>query len=109
MVVHGAAAGNFSPLNVLGAIVHQAVAQNGYEISMAMLFVSNLAYNLALAAVIVMIFDRGRRGHATAFNPAGKLTAQARRSSHVPSACESIKAAPCSVCWSSPSARSSSA
>ena len=35
MVVHGAAAGNFSPLNVLGAIVHQAVAQNGYEVSMA--------------------------------------------------------------------------
>ena len=27
MVVHGAAAGNFSPLNVLGAMVHQAVHQ----------------------------------------------------------------------------------
>ena len=29
MVVHGAAAGNFSPLNPLGAIVNQAVARNG--------------------------------------------------------------------------------
>jgi Na+/H+ antiporter NhaC len=33
MVVHGAGAGNFSPLNVLGAIVHQAVARNGLEMS----------------------------------------------------------------------------
>jgi di/tricarboxylate transporter len=61
MVVHGAAAGNFSPLNVLGAIVYQAVTQNGYEMSMAMLFFGNLAYNLALAVVIVIVFDRRRR------------------------------------------------
>ena len=31
MVVHGAAAGNFSPLNVLGAIVQQALAASGLE------------------------------------------------------------------------------
>jgi Na+/H+ antiporter NhaD/arsenite permease-like protein len=61
MVVHGAAAGNFSPLNVLGAIVHQAVARNGLEMSMATLFLGNLAYNVALAVVIVMVFGRGRR------------------------------------------------
>lgn len=64
MVVHGAAAGNFSPLNVLGAIVHQAVAQNGYEMSVASLFFANVGYNLALAAMIVVIF--GRRGAGVA-------------------------------------------
>jgi di/tricarboxylate transporter len=60
MVVHGAAAGNFSPLNVLGAIVHQAVTEKGYDVSMAPLFFANVAYNLALAVVIVTVF--GRRG-----------------------------------------------
>jgi di/tricarboxylate transporter len=72
MVVRGAAVGNFSPLNVLGAIVHQAVTQNGYEISMSMLFFGNLAYNLALAVVIVMIFNRRRGGHTTALGSAGE-------------------------------------
>ncbi len=33
MVVHGAAAGNFSPLNVLGAIVLQAVTSRGVPLS----------------------------------------------------------------------------
>jgi di/tricarboxylate transporter len=61
MVVHGAAAGNFSPLNVLSAIVHQAMTQNGYELSMSMLFFGNLAYNLALAIIIVIVFGRGGR------------------------------------------------
>jgi di/tricarboxylate transporter len=60
MVVHGAAAGNFSPLNVLGAIVHQAVTIRGLEMSVWALFAGNLAYNLVLGAVIVGIF--GRRG-----------------------------------------------
>lgn len=72
MVVHGAAAGNFSPLNVLGAIVHQAVTQNGFEISMSMLFFGNLVYNLALAVVIVMVFNRRRGGQAPAFGPEGE-------------------------------------
>lgn len=56
MVVHGAAAGNFSPLNVLGAIVHQAVARNGLEMSSRALFLANLAYNVALGAVIFVAF-----------------------------------------------------
>jgi Na+/H+ antiporter NhaD/arsenite permease-like protein len=56
MVVHGAAAGNFSPLNVLGAIVQQAVARNGLASSPSALFWSNLAYNVALAAVIYLLF-----------------------------------------------------
>jgi di/tricarboxylate transporter len=60
MVVHGAAAGNFSPLNVLGAIVHQAVTQNGLEMSRSLLFFGNLGYNLVLAAIIVQVFGRRR-------------------------------------------------
>ena len=56
MVVHGAAAGNFSPLNVLGAIVTQAVGRSGLDMSPAALFLSNLAYNVGLAAVIYVVF-----------------------------------------------------
>jgi di/tricarboxylate transporter len=56
MVVHGAAAGNFSPLNVLSAIVTQAVAKNGLQMSASALFLANLAYNVGLAGVIFLVF-----------------------------------------------------
>jgi Na+/H+ antiporter NhaD/arsenite permease-like protein len=56
MVVHGAACGNFSPLNVLGAIVTQALTRNGLQMSVAALFFGNLAYNVVLAAVIYLMF-----------------------------------------------------
>lgn len=60
MVVHGAAAGNFSPLNVLSAIVRQALAASGLEISATALFLGNLAYNVALAVVIFLVFGGAR-------------------------------------------------
>jgi di/tricarboxylate transporter len=69
MVVHGAAAGNFSPLNVLGAIVHQAVTSRGLEMSVWTLFAGNLVANLVVAVVLVIIF-RGRRPFAGAMNTA---------------------------------------
>ncbi len=56
MVVHGAAAGNFSPLNVLGAIVRQAVTSRGLEMSPWALFAGNLAYNVGLGVIIVLMF-----------------------------------------------------
>ena len=56
MVVHGAASGNFSPLNVLSGIVMQAVTRNGLQISSLTLFVGNLVYNVVLAAVIYVVF-----------------------------------------------------
>jgi di/tricarboxylate transporter len=56
MVVHGAAAGNFSPLNVLSAIVTRAVERGGLTMSSAALFVSNLFYNVALAGIIFVLF-----------------------------------------------------
>jgi di/tricarboxylate transporter len=60
MVVHGAAAGNFSPLNVLGAIVYQAVTSRGLQMSVWTLFAGNLIFNLAIAVVLVLIFRRRR-------------------------------------------------
>jgi di/tricarboxylate transporter len=56
MVVHGAAAGNFSPLNVLSAIVRQALAASGLDVSVTALFLANLAYNVALAVVAFLAF-----------------------------------------------------
>ncbi len=56
MVAHGAACGNFSPLNALCAIVTQAVMRNGLQMSVAALFLGNLAYNVALAVVIYLAF-----------------------------------------------------
>jgi hypothetical protein len=56
MVVHGAASGNFSPLNVLGAIVLQTVERNGLAMSSSTLFLGNLAYNVVLAGVIFVVF-----------------------------------------------------
>jgi di/tricarboxylate transporter len=66
MVVHGAAAGNFSPLNVLGALVKQALTSRGLEFSTTMLFVANLVANLLLAGVIVALFHRRAPFHSTA-------------------------------------------
>jgi di/tricarboxylate transporter len=62
MVVHGAAAGNFSPLNVLGIIVSQAMTRSGLEFSTTALFLANLAYNVGLAVVISVVFGGRRRG-----------------------------------------------
>jgi di/tricarboxylate transporter len=56
MVVHGAAAGNFSPLNVLGAIVLQAAARSGFPMSPIPLFVANLAFNMVLAMAIFVVY-----------------------------------------------------
>ena len=56
MVAHGAMCGNFSPLNVLAAVVHQALASNGLQISSTVLFLANLAYNVGLGVIIYLVF-----------------------------------------------------
>jgi len=66
MVVHGAGAGNFSPLNVLSGVVTQAVNRGGLEMSATSLFLANLAYNVALAAVIFMVFGGMRPARPSA-------------------------------------------
>jgi di/tricarboxylate transporter len=78
MVVHGAAAGNFSPLNVLGAIVLQAVTTRGLEMSAWGLFAANIAYNVALGAIAVAIFSRSRRREQVAHSTANPATAAER-------------------------------
>jgi di/tricarboxylate transporter len=62
MVVHGAGAGNFSPLNVLGAIVQQAVARAGLPTSALELFEANLIYNTVLAGIAFVAFGGLRLG-----------------------------------------------
>jgi di/tricarboxylate transporter len=56
MVLHGAACGNFSPLNVLGAIVYQGAERAGVDLSVATLFLGNIAYNVLLGIVIYVVF-----------------------------------------------------
>jgi di/tricarboxylate transporter len=56
MVAHGAMCGNFSPLNVLAVVIHQALASNGLRISAAALFFANVAYNVGLGVVIYLVF-----------------------------------------------------
>jgi di/tricarboxylate transporter len=75
MVLHGAACGNFSPLNVLGAIVHQAVDRAGVEVSAATLFFGNVGYNVALGVVIYLVFGGHRLARAEATVPATPLDA----------------------------------
>lgn len=60
MVLHGAACGNFSPLNALGVIVLQGAARMHVPLSPAALFAANIGYNLLLGVVIQAWF-RGRR------------------------------------------------
>jgi Na+/H+ antiporter NhaD/arsenite permease-like protein len=79
MVVHGAAAGNFSPLNVLGAIVHQAVTTRGLTMSVWTLFAGNLIANIILAGVLVVIFG-GRRPFAAPAVGTGAQPAKVDRS-----------------------------
>jgi Na+/H+ antiporter NhaD/arsenite permease-like protein len=56
MVIHGSAAGNFSPLGVLGVITNGIVGRSGLPGSPAMLFFANLAFNVALAVIIYVAF-----------------------------------------------------
>jgi di/tricarboxylate transporter len=67
MCIYGSGFGNFSPLNGLGAIVNGSVERNDLEVSASALFFGNALYNLALAAIIYVVFGgwqllRERRG-----------------------------------------------
>ncbi|MFC5728921.1 MULTISPECIES: SLC13 family permease [Nocardioides] len=69
MVIHGSAAGNFSPLGVLGVITNGLVESAGIPGNPKVVFVSNLVFNIVLAAVVYAAFggvellrSRGRSG-----------------------------------------------
>ena len=79
MVVHGAAAGNFSPLNVLGAIVLQAAQSRGVPLSTWTLFAGNVLYNVVLGAIIVAIFSRSSSAAHAQAAPIATTTERQRR------------------------------
>jgi di/tricarboxylate transporter len=54
MVVHGSAAGNFSPIGVLGVITNGVVDRNGIPGSPTTLFLANLVFNLLLGIGIYL-------------------------------------------------------
>jgi di/tricarboxylate transporter len=56
MVVHGSAAGNFSPLGVLGVITNGIVARSHIPGSPAVLFLGNAIFNLLLGIVVYFAF-----------------------------------------------------
>lgn len=61
MIVHGSAVGNFSPVNVLGAIVNQTMRREGLPSNPLLLFVGNLAFNVLLGVAIYVIYGRALR------------------------------------------------
>jgi di/tricarboxylate transporter len=56
MVIHGSAAGNFSPLGVLGVITNGIVDGSDLPGSPTAIFLANLVFNLALAVVVYVAF-----------------------------------------------------
>ena len=56
MLAHGTAAGQFSPLNALGAIVNGTMERNGFVGSPIALFGASFLYNVALGIVIYVAF-----------------------------------------------------
>jgi di/tricarboxylate transporter len=61
MIVHGSAVGNFSPINVLGAIVNKTMEREGLPSNPLLLFAGNLVFNALLAVAIYLIYGRGLR------------------------------------------------
>lgn len=56
MVVHGSLAGAFSPISVYGVVVNGLVAGTALPSSPLTLFLVPLAFNLAIAAVVFLLF-----------------------------------------------------
>jgi len=56
MVVHGSAAGNFSPVGVLGVITNGVVARSGIDASPTVIYLSNLLFNVLLGVIIYVVF-----------------------------------------------------
>jgi di/tricarboxylate transporter len=59
MIVHGSAVGNFSPINVLGAIANQTMEREGLPSNPILLFIGNLVFNALLAVAIYWIYGGG--------------------------------------------------
>jgi di/tricarboxylate transporter len=71
MVINGADAGNFSPLNVLGVIVNGTLAEQGLRVSHLALWAGNFAFNVVLGIVAYLLCGglrllRDRNAHVPA-------------------------------------------
>jgi di/tricarboxylate transporter len=60
MVIHGAQGGGFSPISVYGVTVNEIVETEGLPNSAVAVFLGSLFFNLAIAAVLFVLFG-GRR------------------------------------------------
>src|ERR671917_73516 len=60
MVIHGAQGGGFSPISVYGVTVNEIVETEGLPDSAVAVFLGSLFFNLAIAAVLFVLFG-GRR------------------------------------------------
>ncbi|MFI9560420.1 SLC13 family permease [Nonomuraea endophytica] len=56
LVINGASAGGFSPISIFGSIVNGVVTRNNLPGDPGMLFLSSFAFNLALSAVVFLLF-----------------------------------------------------
>jgi len=61
LVVHGATAGAFSPVNPAAVIVTATMQRSGLSVDPALLFVGNFLYNTVLGAVLLLVFRVGAR------------------------------------------------
>lgn len=68
MVVHGSAAGNFSPIGVLGVVTNGVVEHSGIPGNATTLFLSNLVFNVLLGIGVFLAF--GGRSLIRAGRPA---------------------------------------
>ena len=70
MVIHGAQGGGFSPISVYGVTVNEIVEQENLPGSALAVFLGSLFFNLAIAAVLFVVFGGraliGRKVEATA-------------------------------------------
>ncbi|MFD9941014.1 SLC13 family permease [Nonomuraea sp. NPDC059022] len=56
LVINGASAGGFSPISIFGSIVNGVVTRNNLPGDPGMLFISSFTFNLALSAVVFLLF-----------------------------------------------------
>lgn len=69
MVIHGTAAGGFSPISVWGGIVNGLVAKAGLASGANQIFLASLAFNFAIAVILFVAFGGLRLARAAAGPP----------------------------------------
>jgi di/tricarboxylate transporter len=56
LIINGASAGGFSPISIFGSIVNGVVGRNALPSNPGLLFLSSFLFNLALSAVVFVLF-----------------------------------------------------